>query len=261
VRSEAAPATAAGDARVDRVVLDAELQRADPRRFKRLLAGFAGGYATMFHGDEAESPARWAQRIAGRAPPQPLMRIALAVQGSGEAEQVIGGAACEFYRASSCVLCSYLYVLDRPELRQRGHARALLEAAVQACAALGPVHAVVAEVEWPPLLPATRFAPPAVEGAQARLRFFARLGARRVALDYVQPALGADRQPVPWLRLMLLPLTQPADEAARRASLGAFLAEFHAALAQDSGHAVDTELLASQRSQLALAQPLTQPLH
>lgn len=51
----------------------------------------------------------------------------LPLQGSGEAEQVIGGAACEVQRASGCVLCTCLYVLDRPELRQRGRARALLE--------------------------------------------------------------------------------------------------------------------------------------
>lgn len=243
------------------VILDAELRRADPRRFEHLLAGFAAGYATMFHGDEAESTDEWEARIAGQAPPQPLMRIALAVQDIGKTEHVIGGAACEYYRASGCALCTYLYVLNRPEHRQRGHARALLAAAVQACAVLGPMGAVLAEVEWPTLLPPARFGPEALAVAQARLRFFERLGARRIALDYVQPALGPTRRPVPWLRLLLLSQPEGQNEAALRVALDLFLAEFHAALAQESGKAVDAALLAHQRAQIVNVPTLVLPLY
>jgi GNAT superfamily N-acetyltransferase len=246
---------------VEYLVLDAVRLRAEPERFDRLLADFAAGYETMFHGDEAESHDAWRARIAGMAPPQPVMRIAVAVQRDGDAEEVIGGAASEYYRASGCVLCTYLYVLDRPEHRHRGHARALLKASVQACAPLGPVHAVLAEVEWPQLLPPDRFGPEAVAIARARLRFFERIGARLLAFDYVQPALGPARQPVPWLRLVLPTPTgehdEPVDESALRRALDRFLPEFHAALAQDSGRPVDATLLAAQRARVGAAKLLS----
>jgi len=242
------------------VILDAGLQRADPPRFARLLAGFAAGYEATFHGDEAEPAARWPARIAGEPAPQPVLRVAVAVQGPAAAEQVIGGAAVEYYRASACVLCTYLYVLDRPEHRQRGHGRALLAAATRAFADLGNVQAVLAEVEWPDALPTTIFGRGAVEDARTRLRFFERLGARRIALDYVQPALDATSQPVPWLRLMRLPETTGMprrDDAALRAALDRFLLEFHRALADECERVVDTALLAAQRAQVASADPLT----
>ena len=252
---------AAYDPSVALVVLDADLHRVDARRFDRLLAGFAAGYTTMFHGDEAESSAQWTSRILGKAQPQPVMRIAVAVEGSGETERVIGGAACEYYRAGGCALCTYLYVLDRPEYRHRGHARALLATALTACAALGPVHAALAEVGWPPLLPTTRFGAELIAHAQRRLHFFERLGARRIALDYVQPALGPGQQPVPWLRLLLLPTPDAQDEPALRRALDRFLEEFHAALAQESDKAPDAALLARQRAQVASAPALVVPLH
>ena len=254
MRAQPAPAPVAY------VILDAGLQRADPPRFERLLAGFAADYAATFHGDEAEPAARWPARIAGEPAPQPVLRIAVAVQGPAAAEQVIGGAAVEYYRASACVLCTYLYVLDRPEHRQRGHGRALLAAATRAFADLGTVQAVLAEVEWPDALPRAIFGPGAVDDARMRLRFFKRLDARRIALDYVQPALDATSQPVPWLRLMLLPgatLAPPRDDAALRSALDRFLPEFHQALAEECGRPLDTALLAAQRAQVASANPLT----
>lgn len=242
---------------VDYLVLDDELQRADPARFTRLLGEFAGGYRSNFSGDEAESTADWPARVAGQPEPQPLMRIAVAVDGSG---RVVGGAAAEYYRASGCMLGTYLYVRDDPGQRRRGHARRLLATAQQACGRLGPLAAVLAEVEWPDLLPRERFTAAEIDGARSRLRFFERLGARRIAIDYVQPALGADRQPVPWLRLLLLPpaAAQPAagDESSLRAAVDRFLAEFHAALAQSCRRPVDAALLAQQRDRLAAARPL-----
>jgi GNAT superfamily N-acetyltransferase len=239
------------------LVLDDELQRADPARFARLLDEFAEGYRSNFRGDEAESTADWPARIAGQPAPQPLMRIAVAVDGSG---RVVGGAAAEYYRASGCMLGTYLYVRDEPGQRGRGHGRRLLAKAQQACGRTGPLAAVLAEVEWPDLLPRERFTAAEIEGARGRLRFFERLDAQRIAIDYVQPALGADRQPVPWLRLLLLPLaaTRPAapDESSLRAAVDGFLAEFHAALAQSCRRPVDAALLAQQRTQLAAARPL-----
>lgn len=227
------------------LVLDDELQRADPARFARLLDEFAEGYRSNFRGDEAESTADWPARIA------------VAVDGSS---RVVGGAAAEYYRASGCMLGTYLDVRDEPGHRGRGHGRRLLAKAQQACGRLGPLAAVLAEVEWPDLLPRERFTAAEIEGARGRLRFFERLGARRIAIDYVQPALGADRQPVPWLRLLLLPsaAAQPAarDESSLRAAVDRFLVEFHAALARSCRRPVDAALLVQQRTQLAAARPL-----
>ncbi|MGB3427703.1 MAG: hypothetical protein WBA53_05950, partial [Burkholderiaceae bacterium] len=125
---------------------------------------------------------------------------------------------------------------------------------------LGTVQAALAEVEWPDALPHTVFGRGAVDDARTRLRFFERLGARRIALDYVQPALGATSQPVPWLRLLLLPEATGMprrDDAALRAALDRFLLEFHQALADECERPVDTALLAAQRAQIASADPLT----
>jgi hypothetical protein len=246
------------------VVLDPGLTRAEPVRFAALLSGFAAGYARFFSGDEAESPEGWRARIAGLPPPQPIMRIVVAVEQAGAREEVIGGAAAEYYRASGCVLISYMYVLDSGSHRHRGHARALLARARTACEALGPVHAVVAEAERPEAL-ATRGVPDdEVDQARARLRFFARLGARAVGIDYVQPALGPGKQPVPHLTLLALPSTAAGsegtgDEGLRRAIEG-FLAEFYAALAPDSRDPAGAATLRRLRRQVRAARPLTRPL-
>src|SRR4029453_11486137 len=111
----------------------------------------------------------------------------------------------EYYRTAGCALATYVYVSDDEPYRHRGHARALLLEGDRACRALGPGRAVLAEAEWPEAL-RSRAAPPAeVDVARARLRFFARLGARLFNLDYVQPVLGAGKRPASYLRLFLLP--------------------------------------------------------
>lgn len=241
------------------VTLDAQLQRADPARFERLLSAFAAGYRDMFHGDEAEPDGRWPARIAGKPAPQPVLRIVVALEGRGGAERFVGGAAAEYYRSSACVLCTYLYVLPAPGQRHRGHGRALLAAATGAFKDLGPIRATLAEVEWPEALPPATFGQDAVDTARSRLRFFERLGARRVALDYVQPALGAAARPVSWLRLLVLPVpeTVPEPDVPLRVTLDRFLIEFHEALADECDSAVDGTLMAAQREQLAGADPLT----
>jgi GNAT superfamily N-acetyltransferase len=237
------------------VVLDDELHRADPLRFDQLLGGFVDGYRSTFTGDEAEPPGDWRGRIAGLHAPQPLMRVAVCIDGDGG---VIGGAAAEYYRASACLLVTYLYILERPGQRRRGHARALLSAVLAACRRLGPVQATLAEAEWPELLPPPRFTADDIAIARDRLRFFARLGGRRVAIDYVQPPLSPGLQPVPWLRLFVLTSgpAEEADEPALRIALDRFLQEFHAALAQSAGRRIDAALLRRQREQVAAARPL-----
>lgn len=241
------------------VVLDPALAGRDPQRFDRLLDAFATGYRSTFHGDEAEPPALWRARILGERPPQPVLRIALAVDAQ---DGLIGGAAAEFYRDSGCVLATYLYVLDRPGQRNRGHARNLLHAAFDACAQVGPARALLAEVEWPSRLEQHGAGATAIAAAQARLGFFVRLGAQVVDFDYVQPTLAPGQTPATWLRLLVLPVagTNHADEAALRAALLGFLPEFHAALGVQAGGGVDAALLAAQCGALDRATDLLQPL-
>ena len=156
---------------VSYVVLDPALKEQDPARFAALFTGFASGYARHFTGDEAESTSEWQARIAGKAPPQPVMRIVVAVeQGDGE-EHVIGGLAVEYYRAGGCVLATYIYVDDAPGQRHRGHARGLLAAAGKAFSEVGPVRAMLGEAEWPELLQSHGFPADEVAVARKRLRF------------------------------------------------------------------------------------------
>jgi GNAT superfamily N-acetyltransferase len=242
------------------VALDPTLHAAAPTRFESLLAAFRAGYARTFAGDEAESDDAWEARILGRPPPQPVMRIVVVLAPADGHEHVIGGAAVEYYRASGCALLTYLYVDDAGGHRRRGLGRRLGSAAREACAGLGPMHALLAEAEWPAHLPQPQFTPDDVARAQARLGFFARIGARAIDVDYVQPALGPGRQPVPWLRLLLLPAPLLVDDERLRTPLALFLDEFHAALSGQNGLPVDCARLACMKREIAAARPLTAPL-
>ena len=242
------------------VALDPALHAAAPARFESLLAAFRAGYARTFAGDEAESDEAWEARILGLPPPQPVMRIVVGLAAAGGHEHVIGGAAVEYYRRSGCALLTYLYVDDTGGHRRRGLGRRLGSAAREACAGLGPMHALLAEAEWPAHLPQPPFAPDDVARAQARLGFFARLGARAIDVDYVQPALAPGQQPVPWLRLLVIPGPAPVDDEALRAPLARFLDEFHTALSEQNGMSVDRATLARMKRGVATSRPLTAPL-
>lgn len=241
------------------VVLDPALAQCEPQRFERLLAAFTEGYRSTFHGDEAEPPALWRARILGEPRPQPILRVALAVDAQ---DALIGGAAAELYRDSGCVLATYLYVLDRPGQRKRGHARTLLQVAFDACAQVAPVRALLAEVEWPPRLAQHGASATEVAAAEARLGFFVRLGAQVADFNYVQPALAPTQAPATWLRLLVLPAPRldGLEQETLRAALRSFLPEFHAALGAQAGLGWDPDLLAAQRMALDRASPLLQPL-
>jgi len=242
------------------VALDPTLHAAAPARFESLLAAFRAGYARTFAGDEAEADEAWEARILGMPPPQPLMRVVAAVERNGTQQRLAGGAAIEYYCASGCALLTYLYVEDTGGHRRRGLGRRLGVAARSACESIGPVHALLAEVEWPRRMPQPPFAPDDVARAHARLRFFARIGARAVDIDYVQPALAPGQQPVPWLRLLAIPGPAPVDDEALRAPLASFLDEFHAALSEQNGMTVDRATLARMKRGIATSRPLTMPL-
>ena len=197
------------------------------------------------------------------------MRITLAVTRGTGTERVVGGVATEYYRASSCVLATYLYV--EHEFRDRGLARRLLVEGRAACAALGAVQALLAESEWPDHLPRADFDNDEVNKARQRLGFFANIGARRLDIDYVQPALGLHQKPVDYLCLLALPARadlERVDDDELGKVVAAFLGEFYAALAQDSGSAAaggpgqtmssdDASALARMAAQCGASRPLT----
>lgn len=259
------------ESRIDYVVLSPELQQGDPRRFTSLFTGFAAGYALHFSGDEAESTDEWLARIRGKHPPQPLMRIVVAVEtldnsGDPARERVIGGLACELYRDSGCVLATYLYVLDDPSHRYRHqhHARALIGQIPDAFGPLGrDVRAVLAESECPQSLKAQGHPDRNVATARNRLRFFARLDARVFNIDYVQPSLGTTKAPVSYLQLMWIPTSEttrrPADHLLAPIA-ASFLTEFYAALSQETAVPLDHRALERQHVQLETQRPLTRPL-
>lgn len=257
----AGPESAKGDPVVEYVVLDPALQHAAPQHFQVLFEEFVAGYTRNFAGDEAESSSAWLARIDGEPLPQPLMRIVVAIEHSDGRERVLGGAACEYYRASGCMLVTYLYVSGHE--RRRGHARALLAAAGSACAALGPLRAMLAESEWPELLQAGGASPATVAAARRRLGFFARVDARLLNFDYVQPALGPGQRPVAHLRLFALPLA-PATEWGESGALAhatdAFLAEFYAALGGAAEGSAGCITLEEMRRQVSGRRPLLIPL-
>jgi GNAT superfamily N-acetyltransferase len=243
------------------VVLGPVLQQTQPARFEALFAQFAAGYAKHFSGDEAESTNEWRARIEGKAPPQPVMRIVVAVEPASGGERVVGGLAVEYYRTSACVLATYLYVAD--EYRRHHYATDLLERARAACEALGVVRAMLAEAEWPEAM-RKESSGGDVTAACERLGFFARIGGRLFQLDYIQPALGRDKQPVSHLRLFWLPAPnggRPADDQLA-ASVSDFLGEFYDALAQETDGPSDEATLARMRKALSdrKGQPLTVPL-
>jgi GNAT superfamily N-acetyltransferase len=240
------------------VVLDPSLQQADPGRFDTLFAQFARGYAKHFSGDEAESTGEWRARINGKTPPQPVMRIVVAVERVNDEERVVGGLAAEHYRHAACVLATYLYVDEA--YRGRRYARDLLKTAGEAFSTETFEPVMLAEVEWPGLLSTAT----AKNEARRRLCFFARLRARMLQLDYVQPALGVGKQPVRHLRLFWLPppsRRRPADRELA-ATVSAFLEEFYEALAAENGGSFDTKTLAHMQLQLVdrKGRPLTVPL-
>jgi hypothetical protein len=252
---------AADDPVVEYVVVGPALEEADPARFAALFQAFVDGYGRHFSGDEAEPTTAWLDRMTGKPRPQPVMRIIVAVEHESGAERVVGGVAAEYYRDARCILVSYLYVEDQKRLRHRGHGRALLREAEHACQTLGPVQAVFAEVEWPELLFAAQ--PGAdLRQARGRLHFFARVGARVLNLDYVQPALDPAKRPVPYLRLLVLSsafgLRRDGYDRLAAAVRG-FLREFYAALSEETDGQPDHETLAILLAQTA-RRPLTMPL-
>ncbi|NEK85903.1 N-acetyltransferase [Blastococcus saxobsidens] len=107
-------------------------------------------------------------------------------------------AVAEFFPDAGVVLLSYLAA--RADARSAGHGGRLLDAAIARWTARHDPCLVLAEVEEP----GHHAASPGRGDPLARLRFYARRGARRLDLPYVQPALRPGAPRVPHLLLLAL---------------------------------------------------------
>jgi predicted N-acetyltransferase YhbS len=134
--------------------------------------------AAAFVPDELDGAATLAGGLREGADPRVLATVAL-----GPGGEVIGGVVGEVYEPEGVLLLAYLAV--RPALRGRGIGAALVRHAAARWFARRSVRLALAEVHDPRRWPAR-----AGEEPVARLRLFARLGARVLDVPFVQPGLG-----------------------------------------------------------------------
>lgn len=181
---------------------------------------------------ETESREKWEALLAGTRDDGYTLAFALARDGEG----VAGGIAYEYYPQSACGLLTYVFVA--PRARRHGVARELIRRALEALeqTAGGSLRCVFAEAENP-----EEAAQQGIRSAidpHERLEALARLGARRVDVPYVQPALEKGQPPA--LHLYLLLFHPPAATRLERGVLEAFLREFYASLGYTGPRAEET---------------------
>ncbi|TYP88020.1 N-acetyltransferase [Blastococcus xanthinilyticus] len=158
--------------------------------------------------DAAELAAVHAELLVPAFPPEELVTADELVQavdaGSCEvllledAEGPLAVAVGDRFTEAGVVLLSY--VATRPGARSGGHGGRLLDAALDRWRGWTGPCLVLAEVEDP----GRHEASPERGDPVARLRFYARRGARRLDLPYVQPALRPGAVRVPDLLLLCL---------------------------------------------------------
>lgn len=164
--------------------------------------------------DELEDPIYIQDRIAnGNSNPYTHLLLYMLVSLEGE-RKFLGGCIVEFYPDSACALVTYLFVdkawrgvgigsrnekvgesLIRDEKGLKGLVRFFEEQYGKR------VNAVFFESNNPADTPAANDSMPPAK----RLKFFSRMGARRVAFNYIQPPLGDDKGIVTNLFLMIFP--------------------------------------------------------
>lgn len=191
-----------------------------------LLAAFEDLYRRTFTDPaEREDPAQWPPRLYGDLPaPQPRMHLLVAVDEPGR--NLLGGIAFEYYRDSRCGLLTYL--VTAADSRRRGLGRRLVQNALARLQQEAQAHGtslrgVFAESEDPDQVGPDGSAMPPRE----RLTALARLGARRIDVPYVQPALEGGSGPC---RHLLLLVFHPPSGAVPGAVVQGFLHEFYRAL-------------------------------
>ena len=200
------------------------LRAAEPERFAALWRDFRPIYIEAFPTpSEREDETTWLPWLdRDDPPPQPWFDLSLAL--APESDSVLGAPVYEYYRGRNARLSTYLLV--RRERRGRGIGRTLAEhmhtrmrAMARASGADAPI--CYAEAQDPDLLDAEHRA-----SARERLAIYARLGARRLDIPYVQPALAPGK--VPARHLTLLAFGVP--EVLGAAPVLRFLAEYYRAL-------------------------------
>lgn len=196
-----------------------------------LLAAFVALYTHTFtDASEREDPVQWPPRLYGDLPaPQPRMHLLVAVADATGHPQLLGGIAFEYYRESRCGLLTYL-VTD-PAHRRRGLGRRLIQRAIELLHQDVREYATVlrgvfAETEDPERVDAHGSA----ISPRERLAALAKLGAHRIDIPYVQPALegGSGR-----CRHLLLLALYPQTDSIAGAAVRDFLHEFYRALGVD----------------------------
>jgi GNAT superfamily N-acetyltransferase len=180
---------------------------------------------------EREDPELWKPRLWGDAPLPFEFHLLIAGTDLAHAptRKLVAGVVFELYHQSACALVTYIVV--HPDARQRGLAQALLDSArhvLQERAAAGgrSLRAIFAEVNDPRLVSAER---DSMDPWQ-RLAIMERLGARIVAIPYVQPALGPDQDRADELLLVTFPVDGTPRETIERRTVAAFLEDFYTAL-------------------------------
>ena len=172
--------------------------------------------------DEQEDVAAWRHRLWEHPlPPEPELHAIVALASADGS--VAGFALVEHYRRSGSVLVSYIAVA--PDWRRHDLARRLLGRGLDSVRGTAEPKAVFAEIHDPWRMEGVAD----VIDPAARLQAMTRLGARRVPIDYVQPALGPDQERSD--RLLLVAFVRPSvSETLPAEVVREFLREYYEAL-------------------------------
>jgi GNAT superfamily N-acetyltransferase len=183
--------------------------------------------------DEAEEPDKWKPRLWGTEGGDATMRAIIMVEGPHTDEPRIAGFICtELYLDSHCGLISYLGV--DPRRRSQGLGKSLIELGISKLRSDAKekgiqLKAVFAEIHVP------RYADAASDAMDpnGRVTFFARVGAVRVPVKYVQPPVRPGQRAVAErLQLICLPLDGTDACALEKSTVAEFLTEYYLAQGQ-----------------------------
>jgi len=172
--------------------------------------------------------------VSGVRPAAPDLHILLALRRRAKPEEIrpedlLGGIAFEFFRASRCGLVTYIVVAEHA--RRRGVGRVLLRRALDTLADLAGSSSmlVFAETEDPRRLAGD--GPTAHAEASERLAALDALGFQELPVAYRQPPLSPGTG---WADDLLLMVYAPeGDRPVPRRALRAFLDEFEQSLAHN----------------------------
>lgn len=145
-----------------------------------------------FRPEELQSLDSMAAGLTGRGEPSVLASVAI-----GPGDEILGGIVAERHPDSEVLLVGYLAV--RPDRRGRGIATSLVRRAEAEWHADENVRLALGEVHDP-----RSWTGVGEDEPVARLRFFERLGARVLAVPFIQPALGPEGRRVRGFLLLAL---------------------------------------------------------